>query len=74
MRAPARPAVAAVAARMLEVLPELMVAERRYRGVTQRQCAEQVGYGESSLCRFERGQLFVSLPVAVRMLRWIGER
>lgn len=57
-------------AEVLEQLPLLVQAERRRRGISQRQVSREVGLSSAFMVLFERGEN-VTLENALRLLRWL---
>lgn len=60
------------AARMVERLPLLIRDERRSRGLSLRDAADQIGIPHTTLHRLEAGDRDYGSSVAVACLTWLG--
>lgn len=57
----------------VELLPSLVRSERRRRGLTIREAADEMGYSYADLCRFELGGKQPALPSILKMLKWLSK-
>lgn len=54
-------------------LPEIVREERRRRGLSVRQAANEMGYSFADLTRFELGRKDARLSTVIKMLNWLDE-
>lgn len=59
------------ALRILDHLPDLILNERKRRGITQRTMANETGIGVSEICRYERRTMTPSFATLIVILTWI---